>query len=151
VTAGTPPVRLGSDAFLSESSDESAREALSAVDAIIENFGAHRRDDYFAGFAPEATFLFYTSDVRLESRAEYESLWSSWETDNAFHVLSCRSTNRRIQIFGDVAVFSHDVSTTLTMEGAEETVFERESIILERRADAWLGIHEHLSAGAAAA
>ncbi len=136
-----PSDRLGTD----------ETEALAAVDAIIGSFGAHRRDDYFAGFAPEATFLFYTSDVRLESRAEYEALWASWETENAFHVLSCRSTNRRIQVFGDVAVFSHDVSTTLSMEGAEETVFERESIILERRADAWLGIHEHLSAGSAPA
>jgi hypothetical protein len=145
MTVGPPLDGLDSDANSSE------LEALAAVDAIIGHFGAHRRDDYFAGFAPEATFLFYTNDVRLESRAEYETLWSSWENEHAFGVLSCRSTNRRIQVFGDVAVFSHDVETTLTMEGAEETVFERESIVLERRADAWFGIHEHLSAGSAAA
>ncbi len=151
MTVGPPSDALSSDVFLSDNNDSDELEALAAVDAIIGNFGAHRRDAYFAGFAPEATFLFYTSDIRLESRAEYKALWASWETDNAFHVLSCRSTNRRIQIFGHVAVFSHDVETTLTMEGVEETVYERESVILERRADAWLGIHEHLSAGAAAA
>jgi len=123
-----------------------AVEALAAVDAIITHFGNHERDAYFAGFAPEATFLFYTTPDRVESRAAYEQLWDEWEKEAGFHVLSCSSSNRRIQVFGDTAVFSHDVDTTLTMEGVTESVTERESIILERRGGQWLGIHEHLSA-----
>lgn len=121
-------------------------DALAAVDTIIANFGAHDRDAYFAGFAPEATFLFYTAPERLESRDAYEQLWSEWERDNDFHVVSCSSTNRRLQVFGSTAVFSHDVDTVLTMDGATETVAERESIVLELRDGSWLGIHEHLSA-----
>jgi ketosteroid isomerase-like protein len=121
-------------------------EALAAVDAIITHFGNHERDAYFAGFAPEATFLFYTTPDRVESRAAYEKLWGEWEAEAGFHVHSCSSSNRRIQIFGTTAVFSHDVDTTLTMEGATESVAERESIILELRDGHWLGIHEHLSA-----
>ncbi len=129
-----------------ESLTAEAAEALAAVDAIITHFGNHERDAYFAGFAPEATFLFYTTPDRVESRAAYEQLWDEWEKEAGFHVLSCSSSNRRIQVFGDTAVFSHDVDTTLTMEGVTESVTERESIILERRNGAWLGIHEHLSA-----
>jgi ketosteroid isomerase-like protein len=121
-------------------------EALAAVDAIITHFGNHERDAYFAGFAPEATFLFYTTPNRVESRAAYEKLWDEWEAEAGFHVLSCSSSNRRIQVFGTTAVFSHDVDTTLTMDGATESVAERESIILELRDGHWLGIHEHLSA-----
>lgn len=127
---------------------EAEAEALAAVDDIIANFGNHRRDAYFAGFAPEATFLFYTTPERVESRAAYEQLWDEWESQNGFHVLSCSSSNRRIQVFGSTAVFSHDVDTTLTMDGATEAVAERESIILAKRDGQWLGIHEHLSARA---
>ena len=125
---------------------DAAAEALAAVDTIIANFGSHQRDAYFAGFAPEATFLFYTTPERIEYRAGYEQLWHEWERDNGFHVVSCSSSNRRIQVFGTTAVFSHDVDTVLTMDGATETVAERESIILEKRDGLWLGIHEHLSA-----
>lgn len=120
--------------------------ALEAVDAIITHFGNHERAAYFSGFAPEATFLFYTTPDRLESRAAYEKPWDEWEAEAGFHVLSCSSSNRHIQVFGTTAVFSHDVDTTLTMEGATESVAERESIILELRDGHWLGIHEHLSA-----
>lgn len=123
-----------------------AAQALAAVDTIITNFGNHERDAYFAGFAPEATFLFYTTPERVESRAAYEKLWDEWEKEAGFHVLSCSSSNRRLQVFGDTAVFSHDVDTTLTMGGVTESVTERESIILERRDGVWLGVHEHLSA-----
>lgn len=130
--------------FPAEGAD--AVQALAAVDAIITHFGNHERDAYFAGFAPEATFLFYTTPERVDSRAAYEKLWDEWESEAGFHVLSCSSSNRRIQVFGATAVFTHDVDTTLTMEGVTESVTERESIILQLRDGQWLGIHEHLSA-----
>lgn len=121
-------------------------EAQAAVDEIIDNFGQHRREAYFGGFAPDATFLFYTHPNRLESRAAYEQLWRSWEQNNGFHVHTCTSSNQRLQVFGQTAVFSHDVDTVVTLDGVTDTVAERESIVLERRHGTWLCVHEHLSA-----
>ena len=120
-------------------------DALAAADRIIDDFGHHRRDAYFAGFAPEATFLFHNVDHRLESRADYEQLWAEWETEG-FRVVSCASTNRRIQLFGTVAVFSHDVETESELAGATDRSRERETIVLALTDGAWLGVHEHLSA-----
>lgn len=117
---------------------------LAAVDFIIDDFGNHRRDDYFDRFAAEATFIFHSFDVRLESRQEYESLWKSWE-QAGFRVRRCDSTNRRIQLFGEVAVFSHDVETESQIAGVTNVTHERETIVLELRAGRWLGVHEHLS------
>ncbi|TDW29408.1 nuclear transport factor 2 family protein [Cryobacterium psychrophilum] len=119
--------------------------ALAAVDAIIDNFRSHRKAAYFAGFAEDATFLFHTTPHRIDGRAGYEALWTEWETNDGFRVHDATSTNRRIQVFGSTAVFSHDVETTLETNGDILTVNERESIILERSDDAWLCVHEHLS------
>lgn len=123
--------------------------ALAAIDGLIHSFGQHDRDAYFDCFATDATFLFHDSPVRLESREEYETLWREWETAGEFRVLSCVSTNRRIQLFGETAVFSHDVRTELTMAGETSTVGERESIIMHFIDNKWLCVHEHLSVGAA--
>lgn len=123
--------------------------ALAAVDDLIDSFGRHDRDAYFECFAPDATFLFHGSPMRLESRDEYEALWLEWETTGGFQVVSCVSTNQRIQIFGETAVFSHDVRTELTMAGETSTIGERESIIMHFANNRWLCIHEHLSLGAA--
>ena len=120
-------------------------DALTAVDRIIDDFAHHRRDAYFAGFAPDATFLFHSVDHRLESRQAYETLWADWESEG-FRVLSCSSTNRRIQLFGSIAVFSHDVETEAKLAGVAETSRERETIVLGLIDGVWLGIHEHLSA-----
>jgi len=122
-----------------------ATEALAAVDRIIADFGANRVDAYFAGFAPDATFLFHAEPARLESRAEYERLWASWVEASGFEVRSCRSTNRRIQLLGDVAVFSHDVATTISADGELADSHERETIVMQRRDGAWVCVHEHLS------
>lgn len=125
-----------------------AEEALAAVDRIIADFGANRVDAYFSGFAPDATFLFHTEPARLESRSEYRDLWNSWVEESGFEVRSCRSSNRRIQVFGDTAVFSHDVATTVWADGALADSSERETIVMRRSGEAWLCVHEHLSAAA---
>lgn len=121
--------------------------ALAAINGLVDSFGRHDRDAYFGYFASDATFLFHNSAVRLESREQYEALWREWEEIGAFQVLSCTSTNRRIQIFGETAVFSHDVRTELTMAGETSTIDERESIIMHYANDEWLCVHEHLSVG----
>ena len=122
----------------------SEADALTAADRIIDDFGHHHRDAYFAGFAPEATFLFHNVDHRLESRAAYEKLWAEWETEG-FRVRACRSSNRRVQLFGSIAVFSHDVDTESEVAGVAETTQERETIVLALIDGVWLGVHEHLS------
>ena len=121
-------------------------DALIAIDTIIDNFARHKREAYFSGFAADATFLFYTVPQRLESRAAYEAIWADWERNSGFQVQNCKSESRRIQVIGSTAIFSHDVDTTLILNGSVRDLKERESIIMERREGAWLGVHEHLSA-----
>jgi hypothetical protein len=65
--------------------------------------------------------------------------------DSGFGVLACKSTERRIQIFDDVAIFSHSVETRLRIEGAEETQHERKTTVAGLRDGEWLCVHEHLS------
>ena len=138
---------------MTDEREQAVREqsALDAALAIVDDFGAHRRDAYFARFAPEATFVFYTAGARVESRAAYEELWAGWERDAGFQVISCTSSNQRVQLAGEVAIFTHDVETALRMDGATETVHERETIVLQQRGDGWSCIHEHLSPAGAAA
>ncbi|TFD75270.1 DUF4440 domain-containing protein [Cryobacterium sp. Sr8] len=120
-------------------------QVLSVVDAIIDDFGNHRRDAYFARFSPDATFVFHTVPRRLDSRKAYEELWDEWEASSGFRVHDCTSTDRHIQVFGNAAVFSHDVTSVVEVDGLTDTVFERESIVLEKRDGVWLCVHEHLS------
>ena len=119
---------------------------LDAAARIVDDFGHHRRDAYFAGFDPDATFLFYTAEERLESRAEYEELWSLWEAENGFAVHGCVSANRRVRLLGDdVALFMHDVTSTIELDGEVTTVEEQETIVFAKRDDRWVAVHEHLS------
>jgi ketosteroid isomerase-like protein len=120
-------------------------QVIAAADAIIAAFGSHRSATYFDGFAAEATFIFYTTPERLESRAAYENLWAQWETEDGFRVHSCLSTNRRVQVYGTVGIFSHDVETRLELGGELSTLFERETIVFAFRDGRWLAVHEHLS------
>ena len=119
-------------------------DALAAADRIIADFGEHRREAYFAHFTPEASFVFHNVAHRLESRAEYEELWRQWES-SGFRVHSCTSSNRRLQLLGTVAVFSHDVETVSEIDGKSSTVHETETIVLALAGGTWLGVHEHLS------
>ncbi len=122
---------------------------LSAADALVDAFARHDRDAYFAAFSPEATFLFYNLDRRLEGRAAYEAEWSLWEERDGFRVLGCRSTDRKIQLVGEVAIFTHAVETEVSIAGETVTNNERETIVFSRDPDGrWLAVHEHLSAAA---
>ncbi|MCY7401500.1 MAG: nuclear transport factor 2 family protein [Nocardioides sp.] len=119
-------------------------EVAQAAAAIVSDFGAHRTGDYFAGFAPDATFVFHTHPERLESRAAYEQLWSTWEAEG-FRVEGCTSYEGQVHVLADtVAVFTHRVRTRLA--GRPEPLEERETIVFRRDADRdWLAVHEHLS------
>lgn len=120
---------------------------LTAADRLVGAFGSHDVEAYFAAFRPDATFTFYTHPVPLRSRAAYEDLWRSWEADG-FRVLSCASSDRHVQELGDVAVFTHRVATRAVLDGAEQDLDERETIVFVRSASGWLAVHEHLSPAA---
>lgn len=121
-------------------------EVLAAASRLVEAFGGHRRDEYFACFAPDATFVFYTTAAFLGSRAEYEAEFERWEQDG-FRVISCASSDRRVQVAGGAAVFTHRVATRAIAGGEQVDSDERETIVFRREPDGrWLAIHEHLSA-----
>ena len=120
-------------------------EVLEAAQLLVAAFGAHDVETYFDSFAADATFVFPNCPAPLESRAEYEAIWKTWEQEG-FRVEGCASSDQRVQLVTDeVAIFTHDVSTTLA--GDEAPQLERESIVFRKNASGrWLGVHEHLSA-----
>jgi ketosteroid isomerase-like protein len=88
--------------------------------------------------------VFHTTPRRLNSRAEYEAEWQSWKPAG-FRVRSCSSSDQRVQVFGDMAVFTHAVRTEVTTRDGDDTLLERETIVFERREGRWIAVHEHLS------
>ena len=121
-------------------------EVKASAAAIVAAYGAHRTDDYFRAFHPEATFVFYSSPERLDSRAAFREEWDRWMREDGFRVLECVSSDQLVQTYGDVAVFTHSLKTRLRTNSGEETALERETIVFLRQADgSWLAVHEHLS------
>ena len=117
---------------------------LAAADDLVAAFAATDTAAYFACFAPDATFCFHTEPARLDDRAAYEALWKSWLADG-WQVLGCESTERKVQLVGDTAIFTHTVRTTVRPEtdAAPETYTERETIVFA--AEGLRAVHEHLS------
>jgi uncharacterized protein (TIGR02246 family) len=121
-------------------------EVLLAADGLIEAFARHDRQAYFAAFSPDASFVFHSAPDALNSRAAYESVWDSWERELGFQVRGCHSSQRRVQLLGDVAIFTHTVDTTIATHEGEAELQERETIVFRRGPDqVWLATHEHLS------
>ncbi|WP_433363686.1 YybH family protein [Actinoplanes sp. CA-142083] len=120
-------------------------DVLQAARNLVEAFAAHNTEAYFGSFAADATFIFHTHETPLRSRSDYEQIWYGWE-QSGFHVRSCESSDQNVQHFGDIAVFTHRVRTVVFLDGAEQTLNERETIVFHREADGrWLAVHEHLS------
>lgn len=122
-----------------------ATEVLEAAAELVRCFGEGRRDDYFACFAPEATFAFYNAPAVFESRSAYEAAYDEWVADG-WRVDSCASEGGRVTLVGeDVAVFTHDVATEITTAAGPESLAERETIVFRREGVRWVAVHEHLS------
>jgi uncharacterized protein (TIGR02246 family) len=120
-------------------------EVMTATDELIAAFAATDTAAYFACFTPDATFVFHPEQARLDDRAAYEKRWASW-LDDGWHVVSCTSSDRLVQVFGDAAVLSHTVDTVVSVDGERTTLRERESIVFVRVDDGRiLAVHEHLS------
>ena len=123
--------------------DTEVREALAA---LVAAFGEGRLDDYFDCFTPDTTFVFYTTPTRLMSVDEYRAMWERWIAEDGFRVVSCSTSDTNVQSFGDVAVVTHSVETRISTNEGEDTLHERETIVMARGVGGrWLGVHEHLS------
>ena len=120
-------------------------EVVAASKAIITAFGRDDPSTYFALFDSAATFIFYTTPQRLESRAAYEKEWIAWRRDSGFRVRSCVSSDQRVQVLDDVAILSHFVRTEISTTQGGTTLYERETIVFHRREGKWIAVHEHLS------
>ncbi len=121
------------------------QSVLDAARALTAAFGAHDTITYFSMFADDASLSFHNVSRIMTSRAEYEAEWATWEADG-FQVLSCRSHGGRAQVIGDVAVYTHRVTTQLKDGDGVAESFERETIVFNRAdGDRWLVVHEHLS------
>jgi ketosteroid isomerase-like protein len=118
---------------------------VDASKAIVSAFGQDDPDAYFKLFAPDATFIFHTTQQRLEDRRAYELEWATWRRNLGFRVRSCTSSNQRVQLFGEIAILSHDVRTEITTNEGDAILMERETIVFHRRGDRWIAVHEHLS------
>ena len=95
-------------------------QVRAAAERLVAAFGSGRLDDYFACFADDATFVFYTTPQRLESVDAYRQLWDRWVREDGFRVTGCVSSAVRVQVLGDAAVMVHDVVTDVeTRVGAE--------------------------------
>ena len=71
-------------------------------------------------------------------------MWASW-LDDGWRVVSCTSSDRLVQTFGNTAVLSHTVDTVTSVGGAQSTTRERESIVFVLDGARLLAVHEHLS------
>ena len=122
-----------------------SREVVAAAAAIVAAFGSHDAKTYFSLFNPQATFVFYNTRHYLNSRAAYQEEWTKWERETGFRVRSCSSSDQRVQIFGDFAVFTHSVCTEVSTNQGNSTLYERETIIFQLLDKRWIAVHEHLS------
>ena len=105
---------------------------------LVSRFAAHDFDGYFSCFDEKAVFIFHTSPNVLISKSEYKKEWG-------FKVKACSSTNQRVQLFDSIAIFSHDVATTLNTNDGEKSFKERETIAFHEVSGKWIAVHEHLS------
>lgn len=119
---------------------------LAAADRLVAAFAATDTAAYFGSFRPDATFCFHTEKSRLDDRAAYEAIWASWLADG-WRVLDCVSSDRRVQLLGETAIFTHTVRTTVrpATSAPEESYVERETIVFVDGPDGLLAVHEHLS------
>jgi ketosteroid isomerase-like protein len=77
---------------------------------------------------------------------EYRAEWDGWVQKEGFAVLDVKTDVKKVQMLGDAAVLTHSVKTRQRTNAGEETVHERETIVLARQHDGgWLVVHEHLS------
>lgn len=125
--------------------DQNQTAVAEAAERLVAAFGRHDTEAYFAAFAPDATFIFHNHPAVLASREDYRLLWKDWETSLGFKVLDCKSSDRDIKLFGDMAIFTHRVETRAMFGSETVNSHERETIVFREEGGQWLAVHEHLS------
>ena len=121
-------------------------QVLDTAAALVASFAGGDLDAYFGHFARDAVFVFNTTPGVLGSVDAYRDEWAGWERDAGFRVLSCVSSEQRVQQMGPVAVFTHRVRTRVATHDGEEDLRERETIVFQLKEDGrWIAVHEHLS------
>lgn len=115
-----------------------------AAAELVAAFASNDTQRYFACFSEDAIFVFHTLPQPLFSRQQYQTLWQQWQADG-FKVLDCQSSNASITLQGELAIFIHDVDTRISLNGEEQQLAERETILFRRHDYRWLACHEHLS------
>jgi len=118
---------------------------LQAAAHLVSRFAAHDFDGYFSCFDENTVFIFHTSPNVLVSKSEYQKEWRNWEKEWGFKVKACISSKQRVQLIDSVAIFSHDVATTLNTNDGEKSFQERETIVFHQVSGKWIAVHEHLS------
>ncbi|HEX7247415.1 MAG TPA: nuclear transport factor 2 family protein [Actinomycetota bacterium] len=122
-----------------------SRAVEAAASAIVDAFAATDGPRYFATFAPDATFVFHSEPSRLDDRGAYERLWDEWVA-SGWRVVSCASSDRRVQPFPGGAVFTHSVETAVETPDGPDSYRERETIVFRTDPNRGLvAVHEHLS------
>ncbi|HWO69487.1 MAG TPA: nuclear transport factor 2 family protein [Actinomycetota bacterium] len=124
-------------------------EVLATVEGLEARLDAGDLDAYFAGFAPDATFLFYNEERRLESTAEYRALLEERIAGSGLRFLDRLRSEVRVQRWEDVAVVTFLDEATYEWEGDRETTRGRASWVLRRDGERWVVIHVHISPAAA--
>jgi uncharacterized protein (TIGR02246 family) len=124
-----------------ETSDH--REVRLAYEDLMSAFASGDTAAYFAGFHEAASFIF-PGEQLLESRSAYRTAWSRWH-DDGVRFTDVVADDVRVRLFGETAVVTHRIATTVTSGGEVSVERERESIIFVRQGGRWLAVHEHLS------
>jgi ketosteroid isomerase-like protein len=120
-------------------------EVFAAAHGLVDSFDRFDRTAYFAAFDEGASFIFYNSDITFDDRASYEKAWDEW-ADAGWRVLHCRSVGAKVRMLNDdIAIFTHEVFTTLGPAGEPTDLHERETIVFSKRPPGWIAVHEHLS------
>src|SRR4051794_41978709 len=109
----------------------STDEVLAAAASLVDAFGRHDAEAYFAAFREDSTFVFHTHPQPLGSRAEYEELWRAWQQDG-FRGLSCASSEQRGEDLGGVAVFNPPLAAPGRGGGGGGRLRERGAIAFAR-------------------
>lgn len=121
-------------------------EIRSALGELVGAFGNDDTEAYFASFAPDAIFVFYTEPNVLFGRDQWRALWDQWHQEG-FRVLGCKSSNVQVVATGsDTGFIVHEVHTEVLVDGEKNHLRERETIVFRREDDGrWRAVHEHLS------
>lgn len=119
-------------------------DVLAATGRLVTAFAATDTEAYFACFSPDASFVFHPEAARFGDRATYERVWAGWLADG-WRVVSCESTERLVQVYGETGILSHRVRTVTEAGGERTTSDERETIVFALVDGELKAVHEHLS------